>query len=474
MAAGPGRSGPSRRRLVQAGAPAAAGLALAACGAPIVVERVVAVPKIVEREVVVERPVIIEREVIVEKEVVVEREVVVTRLVTSAPTSTSSPAGQTASVEPAPAPVRATLRAAISPAFVGTRAPDLSGLDATADLRLDVLDASGDQSARLLARAAAGELPDLLVGVPGGVMTALDALAMLSPLDAALGAEHEFLPEMLELGRRERGLVGMPVNGHATYLLAGRRRLDQAGVAEVGTTYDALGETARRLTDPETYRYGFGVVAGLPELETVAGSAGAFPAGAAALTAWQWYADQWLQEGVSPPPSAWDGQGGADEALVNGRIAMAIAHGRALSRLAVLPPERRTEWAALPVPSWASARRRVPMASAFVVAGPDAGLPAAEAAVALAGPAGLLDSSAATPAWSPALEDARTRLGLDLDGLLEARGAWAVPIDETAAWQSRGADLDGAVHLSLTLGQPAAEAAADLQAQAARANSAWR
>ncbi len=472
MAPEAGRCGPSRRHLLQVGPAAGAGLALAACGAPIVVERVVVVPKIVEREVLVERPVITERAVIVEKEVVVEQEVLVTRLITAAPTPTASPATLAVSDAPGPLAVRTTLRAAISPAFVGARAPDLGGLDATVDLRLGVLDAGGDRTARLLAQAAAGELPDLLVGVPGGVVTALSALELLSPLDAALGTEHGFLAEMVELGQRERGLVGMPVSGHSTYLLAGRRRLDEAGVDKVGATYEALGETARRLSDPETYRYGFGVVAGLPELETVAGSAGEFPASEDAQAAWQWYADQWLREGVAPPPSAWDGQGGAGEALVDGWIAMAIAHGRALSRLAALPPDRQTEWEALPIPGWAATERRVPMASAFVVAGRSAGDSAAEAAVTIAGPAGLSDRNADTPAWMPALEDAAARLGLHVDGLLEARGAWAVPIDESADWQSRGAFLDGAVHRSLTLGQPASETAAALHAETARTDTA--
>ena len=81
-------------------------------------------------------------------------------------------------------------------------------------------------------------------------MTALDAMEALAPLDTTLGEEHGFLPEMLALGRRDRGLVGMPVSGHPTYLLASRRRLEQGGVADAGATYPELTETARRLTDP--------------------------------------------------------------------------------------------------------------------------------------------------------------------------------------------------------------------------------
>lgn len=443
--------GVSRRDALQVGLAAGAALCLAACGAPIVVERVVVVPELVEREVVVERPVVTERVVIVEKPVIVEREVVVTRFVTPPPTA----AAQT---EPAPKPATATLHAAINPALARGGPPDLGAIGSSVDLKLEVLDRGGDSSGRLLARAAAGDLPDLLVGVPGGLVTALDALEALAPMDAALGGDHGFLAEMLALGRRERGLVGVPVNGHPTYLLAGRRMLDRAEVTEVGCSYEALGETARRLTDAETYTYGFGVIAGLPELETVAGSAGTFPTDAAAVDAWQWYADQWLREGVSPPPSAWDGQGAAGEAVLEGRVAMTVAHGRALSRLAALPPERRSEWEALPLPSWPEAERRVPMAAAFIAAGQGDDGTAADAAVALAGLAPTFNAGPATPAMTPALDDEAARLGLEVDILLEARDAWRAPIVETADWQARAVDLDVAVHHSLTLGRPAAEA----------------
>ena len=448
---------------------AGAALCLAACGAPLVVERVVVVPTFVEREVVVERPVIVERDVIVETEVVVEKEVVVTRVVTapSAPRPTPStplptpPAAQ-AQTEPVIVPLRATLRAAISPSLAVQGTPDLGAVDATAKLTLEVLDTGSDHPARLLARAVAGKLPDLLIGVPGGLVTALDALEMLVPLDDALGAEPGFLSEMVAIGRRERGLVGMPISGYATYLLANRVRLDLNGVAEVGASYEAVGETARQLTDPETYAFGFGVVAGLPEVQTVAGSAGQFPNSERALTAWQWYADQWLSERVSPPPSAWDGQGAAGEALLAGRVALAIAHGRALPQLAVLPPSRRTDWVSFPLPAWPEEERRVPMAAAYIVAGANSDTLATDVAIALAGPAGSFHTHRATPAWTPALGDAESRLGLDLDGLLESRSAWTIPTSETATWRERASDLDVAVHDSLTLGRPVHSAAVAL------------
>ncbi|MCY3749105.1 MAG: hypothetical protein OXG64_07405 [Chloroflexi bacterium] len=464
MAAKSRGRGLSRRAVLQVGTASGAALFLAACGAPTVVERVVVVPRMVEREVVVERPVFTERLVIVEKPVIVEREVVVTRFVTPPPT----PAARS---EPAPEPVRAALRALISPALARGGPPDLGAISASADLKMEVLDHGGDGPGRLLARAAAGDLPDLLVGVPGGLMTALDALEALATMDAALGGEHGFLAEMLDLGRRERGLVGLPVNAHSTYLLASRGRLELGGIDEVGSTYEALGETARRLTDPETYTYGFGVIAGLPELETVAGSAGTFPTDEAAMEAWQWYADQWLRERVSPPPSAWDGQGAAAEAVLSGRIALTVAHGRALSRLAALPPERPSEWEALPLPSWPEAERRVPMAAAFIAAAQGDDGTAADTAVALAGWASSFDAVPATPALTPALNDEAARLGLALGSLLEARDAWRMPIVETPDWHTRATALDIAVHHSLTLGSPASEVLADLRARQAETSS---
>ena len=457
--------GLSRRELLHAGPAAGAVLALAACGAPVVVERVVVVPKVVEHEVIVKRPVVTERVVIVERPVVVERDVVVTRLITPPPTPTA------VQPESRPARVKAPLRAAISPAFARGSVPDLSRADIPAELTLEVLDAHSSNPARLVARAAAGDLPDLLIGVSGGLVTALDALEMLAPLDDAISAEHEFVAEFIELGRREHGTMGMPVSGHPTHLLAGRQRLDLAGVSDAGATYDALGETARRLTDPETFTYGFGVVAGLPELETVAGSAGTFPNSERALTAWQWYVDLWRLERVSPPPSAWDGQGTAGEAVLDGRIALAIAHGRALSRLASLPTDRRAEWEVLPLPAWPDAVRRTPMAAAYIAAGEGAEDSVIEAAIALAGPAQAFDTDSATPAWAPALNDAAGGLGLELDSLLEAQGAWSTPIIETVDWRVRAVDLDVAVHNSLTLGQTARESAVALQVHGVKSDS---
>ena len=431
------------------------------------VERVVVVPKIVEREIVIERPVITERAVIV------EREVVVTRLITPPPTPSPTPRPTLVIPEQTPQPARPTLRAALSPALVREGEPELRTADLPFDLTLEALDAGADSPTRLLARAAAGELPDLLIGVPGGLVTALDVLDELTPLDAALGTEPEILPEMLALGRRERGLMGLPVSGYATYLLAGRRRLDLAGVAEVGSNYEALAETARRLTDAETYTYGFGVIAGLPELETVAGSAGTFPTDEAAVDAWRWYADLWLHEGLSPPPSAWDGQGAAGEAVLDGRVALTVAHGRALSRLAALPQERRDEWEVLPLPSWPEAERQVPMAAAFIAARQGDDGTAADAAVALAGRASTFDAGPATPALTPALDDEAVRLGLEPDSLLEARDAWRTPIVETPDWHTRATELDVAVHRSLTLGKSAAEVAVPLTARAPGANSTY-
>ena len=472
----------SRRGVLKAGSTAGTALIMAACGAPIVVERVVVVPKVVEREIVVEQPVFNERVVIVEKPVVVERQVVVTRLVTPSPPHEPSPTpAATAGVTVATATPRterpaqtalSRVRAAISPALVRDDTPDFSAVDSIADLDLEVLDGSGNAVERLLARAAAGDLPDVLIGIPGGLVTGLDELEMLAPLETALGPEHGFLPEMTALGRRGGGLAGMPIAGYPTYLLASRERLERAGVVNIGGTYDDLGDAARRLTDLETYRYGFGVVSSLPELETVTRSTGQVPWNTAAVAAWQWYADLWLQERVSPSPNAWDGQGGAGEAVASGRVALAIAHGRALHRLVDLPPDSRAAWEALPLPAWVEQARQVPLAAAFTAARIEGDVTALEAAVALAGPAKIHDTASGTPAWTPALDDSAIRLGLRLEQLLESSDAWATPLAEDSVWRRRVASLDAAVVSTLVLGQPVHEAAATLEAEFSRATAA--
>jgi ABC-type glycerol-3-phosphate transport system substrate-binding protein len=446
---------------------------LAACGTPVVVERVIVVPKVVER------PVFTERLVIVEKPVVVEKHVAVTRLVTPSPTAeppptpapTARPMDATATarteVGAQAAPVK--LRAAISPNLVRDGRPDLGAFDSTAAIELEVLDGGSSAAARLLARAAAGDLPDVLIGVPGSLVMGLDELEMLASLDAALGPEQGFLPEMTALGLREDRQIGMPITGHATHLLASRERLDRAGVADVGSTYDDLGDAARRLTDPETYRYGFGVVSGLPELETVTRSAGPFPESDAAVAAWQWYQNLWLQERVSPPPNAWDSQGGAGETVVAGHAALAIVHGRALSRLERLPLASRAGWEALPLPGWGEQARQVPLAAAFTAARRGSDMAAIDAAVALAGPSEILDMAAGIPAWTPLLDDTSSRLGMDLEQLLESREAWTAPLVEGSGWRQRAASLDAAIHSTLVLGEPAEDSAARLEAELAEA-----
>lgn len=481
MAAATGRV-LSRRDVLKVGPTAGSALVMAACGDPIVVDRVVVVPQVVEREVVVEQPVFTERVVIVEKPVVVEQRVVVTRLVTPLPSyepspTTAGPPGITMSTatsgteRPAQtAPIK--VRAAISAALVGDGTPDFSAVDSFADLDLEVLDDSGNVAERLLARAAAGDLPDVLIGIPGSLVTGLDELEMLAPLDSALGPEQEFLPEMTALGRRRRGLAGMPITGHPTYLLASRERLDHAGIADIGSRYADLGEAARRLTDPETHRYGFGVVSGLPELETVTRSAGQVPWSDSAVAAWQWYADLWLQERVSPPPVAWDGQGGAGEAVASSRVALAVAHGRALRRLVDLPADLRATCEVLPLPAWMEQARQVPMAAAFTAARSDSDVTALEAVVTLAGPAKIPDSASGIPAWTPALGDTAIRLGLDLEQLLDSRDAWARPLAEDSVWRQQVASLDAAVVSTLVLGQPVHDAAAALEAEFAQATAA--
>ena len=125
----------------------------------------------------------------------------------------------------------------------------------------------------------------------------------------------------------------------------------------------------------------------------------------------------------------------------------------------------------LPLPSWPEAKRRVPMAAAFIAAGQGDDGTAADAAVAPAGVASRFDAGPATPALTLALDDEAARLGLEPDGLLETRDAWRQPIVETPDWHTRATELDVAVHRSLTLGIPASEVVAELPARQAEASS---
>ncbi len=468
----------SRRQALTLAPAAGAAVLLAACGAPTLVERVVVVPRVVEREVVVERPIVIERTVVVERAppaptppppaptppppAPTPPPPVPTPPLPVPPTAVPPPAPPPAAArpEPSPRPTPTRLRLALARSILGAQPPNLRLTDASVQLVPEALDPRTDL---LLARAAAGEAPDLLAGLPGPQLTRLHAADALAPLDAGLPQDHDLAEAMLALGRRGGRLVGMPLRGYPTYLLANPQRMQQAGVADPGATFPDLAEAASRMTDPDTFAYGFGVVAGLSELETAARSAGEFPSHPAALDAWQWYVDLWQTARVSPPPAAWDGQGNPGRAIVNGRVGMALVHARALRPLAALRPPERAAWDLRPLPAWPDAeRRQVPMAAAFVAARQDADPAAAAVAAALAGPADLLADSLAVPAWTPALAATARRLGVDPAPLVESRPAWVRPLVETSRWLNAAPLLHAAVQATITRGHPIPQAASSL------------
>ena len=351
---------------------------------------------------------------------------------------------------------RVALRIAVNPRFSNRSSTPFESITTSAEIKTEIIDTGPAGLEQLKTLAIAGNLPDLLVGISGETMFSLESLANLSPLDKALTTKHDFLDEMLALGKHNNRLLGLPMSAYPTYLLFSRERFTRAGVYTTGSTFLELEEAARQLTDRERYEYGFGVVAGLPELETVARSAGRFPKSGHALQAWQWYIDQWQKIRTSPPPSTWDGCGDPAHALIRGRVATMIVHGRALDRLIQLPEEARADWDIAPMPAWPNLQRRIPLYTTFIAApGPTPKQAALQLAAEFAGPAQPQTLSYGTPSWIPALASAASSARLDLQHLLEARSAWVRPMTDTATWRTRNTALNAAVHSSLTHGQPA-------------------
>ena len=363
---------------------------------------------------------------------------------------------RTITPDSSPKVIRVPLRIAVNPRFANRLSTPFESITTPTEIKAEIIDTGPAGLEKLKTLALAGNLPDLLVGVSGDTMFNLEAFTTLSPLDEALNTKHDFLDEMLALGKLNSRLLGLPMSAHPTYLLFSRERFTRAGVYTPGFTFPELEESARRLTDRERHEYGFGVVAGLPELETVARSAGRFPESGHALQAWQWYIDQWQKIRTSPPPSTWDGRGDPAHALIRGRVATMIVHGRALDRLIQLPEEARTDWDIAPMPAWPNLQRRIPLYTTFIAApGPTPEQATLQLAAQFAGPAQPQTLSYGTPSWIPALAPAARSARLDLQHLLEARSAWVRPMTDTATWRTRNTVLNAAVHSSLTYGHPA-------------------
>jgi ABC-type glycerol-3-phosphate transport system substrate-binding protein len=255
------------------------------------------------------------------------------------------------------------------------------------------------------------------------------------------------------------------------------RSLERAGISQLGETYPERLDDARRLTDAETHVYGWGVVADLPELETVAGSAGVGvwskdgrESGLDAenfVSAWQWYADLIHVERVSPPCSAWDGLLGGHWALTEGRVAMTLrSHWVHEALVQEAGPEGVT-WRTGGVPQWEQAAAAVPVNADYSAVTAQTAQPAAAAELAwfLASEGVQPSSHPGIPAWLPALEQAAEWWQTDASALLASRTAWARP----ALDLPRAAEVEDALRPVLRAviarGEPAALHAPGLAAR---------
>lgn len=308
-------------------------------------------------------------------------------------------------------------------AAVAARRPDL-------DLQVSLAVPSPSGLAELIAGARRGGEFDLVAGVPGTQLARLARKGLVLALNAWLGG-LDLLSAMERLGRRHQARIGLPLSGYPVYGFVNPRAFERAGVTEPGATYQEWLDAARRLTDRERFAYGWGVVADVPEIETVATSSGGrFWTGAhvAPSAGWQWYADLIHREAVSPPPYAWDGLLNAHTALAGGKIAMTL---RAAWVLDDLPNDG--SWQLVPLPAWEDRRRSAPVAADYVAVATDAQdiQAAVDVAALLATEAWPAPGARGLPAWRPALEKFAEAKGLPLETLTEAAVHWRRPSLET-------------------------------------------
>ncbi len=456
----PRRIGLSRRRLLAGfGSLGMAALA-AACGQTQVVECIVI------------------RRVTVERTIVVERPVVVTRVIT-VPVSAPERPALTAVPEP-PAAAQAppiSLEAGLTADGTSLdrwRDP----LDRFASLRPNVTVraeplAGGREALRSLAvRAAGGHLPDALVGLPGGALVELTTEDALTPVPDALIGAHDFVAQLAALGRIGDRQFGLPLTGFPTYVYVNATALERAGIEAPGATYDEVLESARRLTDPAAGVHGWGVAPDLPELETVAGSAGGRVWSddrsrstldePAFVRPWQWYADLIHVERVSPPAEAWDSLMNAHRALEAGRIAMTLRSGWVLDALRRDSAGGEHAWSTVPLPNWDGLPRRVPVNADFaaVVASSDEPASAGDLVRFMATEGLDARTRPGVPGWIPALDVAADRVGITRAQLLDASEGWGRPaIDVPNSFAVQDA-LFPAIREVVVRGRPAAEQAA--------------
>ena len=288
------------------------------------------------------------------------------------------------------------------------------------------------------------------------------------PLDELITQPDEFVPEALELGRYNRSLLALPLSGFPTLFYVNQMSLEEAGVTLDSTSYPDRLDDARRLTNPEAGKYGWGVVPDLPELETVAGSAASgiwshdqsdTLIGSQKFTdAWQWFADLAFIEGVSPHPAAWDSIFGMPSAVLSGRIAMALQSGWALQSFGS-DKTSDGKWAIAPLPEWDGLPRHVPFNAAYtgVTAGSQDPTASAEVAFYLATEGLDPELKVGIPTWVPGLEKLASSLKMDSAVLVEARNAWHRSVLDTPHEKEVAGEIFPALESVMKNGEPAAE-----------------
>ncbi|MDE2990839.1 MAG: extracellular solute-binding protein [Chloroflexota bacterium] len=331
-------------------------------------------------------------------------------------------------------------------AAVADRRPDF-------ELQVSHVAPSPSGLAELIAAARRGGEFDLVAGVPGTQLSRLAREGLVLALNAWLGG-LDLLPAMERLGQHHQARIGLPLSGYPVYGFINPQAFERAAVTEPGATYQEWLDTARRLTDRERFSYGWGVVADVPEIETVATSAGGrFWTGAqvAPSAGWQWYADLIHREAVSPPPYAWDGLLGAHHALVEGRIAMTIRSAWLLDELPNGGP-----WQLVPLPAWGDHRRAAPVAADYVAVAHDAENVEAAVDVAslLATEAWPARGARGLPAWRPALEQFAETTGISMENLTEAADDWRRPSLEVPGAEIARSRILPAIDDVMSAGQP--------------------
>jgi ABC-type glycerol-3-phosphate transport system substrate-binding protein len=428
-----------------------ASIFMAACGNPTILKRVVVVPKIVERAIFSERPLFTTR-------------------ISETFTKTSHPPGPRTShlttTQASPQTPRLQLRLAIGPAFDDDLTSSVETLNYAGDFFLERIESGARGQDRIFTQIAAGKLPDILVGIPGSTLAHLAAAGGLARLEPNPSLAKDFIPELLQLGVHNKDLVGIPLFGHPVYLLVNPQRLQAAGLYEPGSTYAELEESAKRMTDPTRYTYGFGVVADIPELETVSRSGGAFTDDSS-VAAWQWYINQWQLNETSPPPSAWDGSGDPVTAITSGKVSMAIVHGRALRARASRPSEAQSTCDVAPMVSWPRTKAKNPVHATYVAAGAMADPLARDVTLALAS-AEQAPPFKGVPAWSPGLYPAAQHAALSSQLLSQDKVMWTRPLTDTTDSGIRTAVLAAAVRSTLIEGTPALTVSQDLRNASAK------